>query len=855
MRVGVISRSWFALIVLTGSAVTVRGQQVPLFIFAGQSNMVGYATDSNQLTLDQQQLLSEQASRRQWAGQQSNPVSWTSMPAATQVNTPDPSGSDPRAFPISSGHGFGPELAAALTISQSQGNKTVGAVKVAVNSTGLRADGGDVDWSPSSGELYTDMVNRTNTAKTALANSQISAFFWMQGERDATDLDRADVYQANLVNMINTIRGGSPNGFGNSSLPIILGEIQGHPAFGQYTETIRRAQNNVARILPNVYIVRTDDLQHADNSVPFGDQHLSTQGTYDLGVRMAQAYLKSQNPVPIGPAAMNVAINGSFEDYAVSRWTGFGGAFGSGVPTSGTSMPGWAAVNKGATLTNIAVQNDWGGGTAIPSHGDQFLSLQNGAFNPGGTGGISQAMTTVNSGNASQRYYSVFFDYSAISRGGSEISGFTYDIGGAATPLSVDTTGMNEFQMVPWQSASFSFTATATTTTLRFLPTDTPDNLFFGASIDNVKVIQGFNWVGGSGNNWNAAANWAGGNPDGSDVIANFLWFGANKSSVSLNVGRSVKSLRFDSADPYTISGGNVLDLRSTSGNVSVIVARGNHIMNSRINFSDQSADVDIAVDSSLTMNGTFTNNNGSGRMLSKFGLGSLILGHANNTYAGPTRVIGGTLRLANNTTTNNISVSPNITVYRDGTLDTSGLSGGGLTLAANQDLTSGGTIRGGVNATASGVNVVPGNSFGTMAFKGSGNITLGANTVVDVEIGGGQDSTGLAGWAYDQIVIDGAGKTFFTGGARLNLIALAGRAHGDAYTIVSAVNGATINFTNVFKNLTGNLVNNVPATEGGLSYFVNYSSSSVTVTFTPEPSGVGMMLLGAVGLLRRRRD
>lgn len=842
-----------ALLVCSLAAPMASAQQTPVFIFAGQSNMVGYATDNTALTASQQSQLSLQPSHRLWAGQQDQPVSWVNMPTATQVNTPDPSGSDPRSFPISSGHGFGPELGASLTLSNGLFGQTVGAVKYAVNSTGLRADDSDVDWSPSTGELYSQMVSRTNTATAALPNSKISGFFWMQGERDATDQDRADLYQYNLLNLINTVRGSGPNGFNDPNLPIVLGQIANDPGFGDYTDTIRRAQANIAKLVPNVKLVSTDDLEHADNSVPFGALHLSTKGTFDLGVRMGQAYLAIKSPPPSAPASMNKIVNGSFEDYAVSHWTGFPGSFGSGVTTPSDAMPGWSPVGKGFTLVNQAVSSDWGSGTAAPSDGAQFMSLENGVFNPGGAGGISQAFSTTNG-----QFYNVYFDYSAISRGEGESSSFSYDVGGSATTKVISTGSTPTFVMVPWQSASFSFTASASTTTLRFKPLDTPNGDFFGAAIDNVKVFEGSVWKGSSGGNWSTNSNWTttSANPNSTGANANFIWTNSSPMTINLNNNRTLGSIRFDSPNAYTISGSSSITFDQTgSANASVLVARGSHTISSAMRLNDN-LDVDTASGSGLTLSGQISDDS-THRMLTKFGAGTLVLSNSNNTYRNPTRVVGGTLSLSNGGTTNNINASPIITIYSGATLNTTGLSGGGLTLAANQHLHANGTVRGGLTATASGTAIMPGgeNSVGQTVFNGAGNITLGTNATLEMHVGGTGASIGDAGINYDQVVVDGS-KSFVTGGATLRLFAMPGIITGQAYTIVSTANGATVNFSTVLKNVSGPLTEGPQYKDGALRYTIDYDSAFVKVTFqsVPEPGSLSLAGMMSCLLLKRRK-
>lgn len=413
--------------------------------------------------------------------------------------------------------------------------------------------------------------------------------------------------------------------------------------------------------------------------------------------------------------------------------------------------------------------------------------------------------------------------------------------------------------MTPWTTRMFSVTfGSSTTRDLRFQDTSSLDQLFFGPAIDNVKIIQGAIWTdSGGGDDLDDNANWNSTAPSGAGALANFMGLGTN-FNVDVHSDTTLGSLRFDSATGYTLATGNnrTLTMDVASGNATALVAQGSHTISLPVTLAD-SLDVDAAASSTLTVSGQITPS-GAGRALRKFGDGNLVLSNSNNTYNGNTSVVGGTLRLVNAGATNNISASPNVILYSGATLDTTGLSGGGISLAGGQNLQGSGTIRGGLNATnAGGHAITPGNSVGILTFAGSGNITLDSDATITMEVGGAGSSTGEAGWSYDQIVIDGSGKTFNVGGARLGFVALSGISLNHAYTLVSAVNGASINFSTVFRNLgnTANLSEGPVHNQSGIQFTLHYESSFIAVTFlTPEPSSLGTALLGSIALLRRRR-
>lgn len=823
--------------------VAALAEDIPLFIFAGQSNMVGFGTDSSQLTLDQAAAQPNVL----YAGQQQFPVlsgniDWQNMQAPTETGGQ-----------INSGSGFGPELTAPRTISDGLFGQKVGAVKWAVNGTGLRMETAvnNFDWHPDSpNEIFQAMVDQTNVAKAQLpvqesgTTGTVKGFFWYQGERDATDADRADVYQYNLTLLIERVR----TEFADPNLPFVMAKIAANA--GTHADVIRAAQENVAKYVKNVALVETDDLGHMSN--PFAD-HLNTQGTYDVGIRMGRAYAKLKDTsIPTGPASMNSVVNGGFEGYAMA--SGFGnfptnGPVGGGTFYPVSPVPAWKADNEslGYTLVNEAQFSP-------AAEGEQFLSLQNSFFGPGNGG--AKTDVTLTPGQS----YTLVFEYSAISFG-EDFAQWKFALDSAATGSMEFTINQTVAanQMEPWTTASITFNATVANETLRFVPTQTNNVGFFGPAIDNVRLVQGSVWDDNTGgNNWDDSSNFlVGATPDGEGAIANFLSTSTNKT-VNVTSGDNAvtaASLRFDSEAGYTLStsNGSKIVMKNSGQRATLLAARGSHAINVQLDL-EESLDVGTEDVSTITVNGQL-NQGGGARSLRKFGTGSLVLTHGSNNYTGLTEVVGGTLALVNGSSTNPIASSSGIRVFDGGTLIVTGLSGGGLTLTSGQTLSGDGMIRGGITATASGVGISPGRSAGIMTFAGAGNIALNSNATITVEIGGNGDSTGTAGMSYDQIVIDGSGKSFGIGGAKLNLVALPGLVYNQQYKIVTVANGASIDFTTVFNDLTASqlLIENAIHNQGSLWFELDYETDEILITFVPEPSSVAVGLLAACGMLRRR--
>jgi hypothetical protein len=226
--------------------------ELPVFIFAGQSNMVGLARAAE-------------------------------LPAAAQEDAlyyyPDGGW---RAFAPAdaAGAGLGPEVSAGRALAGVIG--PVGMVKYAVGGTNLA-----LQWNPAvPGSLYQNMVRHTAGALAALRaqtgmRGRVAGFFWMQGESDATDPNMAVLYAAQLTNLIERVRAD----FGDPRLPFVFGKISPSPLW-RYGAHVRAAQESVAASVPNTALFSADDLPLLDGA------HYTTQGVVTLGERFAEAWLK-----------------------------------------------------------------------------------------------------------------------------------------------------------------------------------------------------------------------------------------------------------------------------------------------------------------------------------------------------------------------------------------------------------------------------------------------------------------------------------------------------------------------------------------------------------------------------------
>ena len=237
--------------------------ELPVFVFGGQSNMVGLG-------------IASELSPDYWV-QPGIIFYYDSVPFL-------------RPYEASKVPYIGPEVSAGKALSANiSAVPALIMVKFAVGGSNLAKE-----WNPTySGSYYATLRDRVKNTLLEAPNLspntvRVKAFFWMQGESDATDYHMATDYETNLRNLIATVR----KDFNDPALPFIMGEMThiDHlpPQFANflpYGDIVLQAQKNVAASVPNVRLFKTDDI-----SVGKGGLHYSTLGLIELGKRFAAAY-------------------------------------------------------------------------------------------------------------------------------------------------------------------------------------------------------------------------------------------------------------------------------------------------------------------------------------------------------------------------------------------------------------------------------------------------------------------------------------------------------------------------------------------------------------------------------------
>ncbi|TMK88957.1 MAG: sialate O-acetylesterase [Actinobacteria bacterium] len=227
---------------------------LPMFIFAGQSNMVGFGAHleetSPALPTDDSRVLYWDESLRAWSAR---------LPSAGSART------------------FGPDVTALRRLADRL-HEHVLAVKFAVNGSGLA-----YDWDPSRPDgLYARLRAAVADAIVAPVGRRwpkVNGFFWMQGERDGETPEASAAYETNLRNLITRVRAD----FGDDKLPVVLGRVRLSEPFAT---TVRAAQDAAAHRMAKVKTLNTDRLVLAADGV-----HYDTGAIETLGRQMADAYL------------------------------------------------------------------------------------------------------------------------------------------------------------------------------------------------------------------------------------------------------------------------------------------------------------------------------------------------------------------------------------------------------------------------------------------------------------------------------------------------------------------------------------------------------------------------------------
>ena len=244
-----------ALVAIAFSIVTLAAAEkepLPVFVFAGQSNMVGKRSTPAKLPAEYQGV---QADVFIFTGE-----NW-----------------EPYRPGLGQSAGFGPEVSAALALSKAL-DKPIGIIKHSSGGTNLA-----LQWNPGQDRnLYTTLKNKVAAAARARP-IHVAGAFWMQGGADAKSKSIANAYAENLDSLLTAMR----RDFKNPSLPVVAGRSgrekgEPHPKY-PFLPVVRAAQMKERKYYASI---DCSDITRGSDNI-----HYDTLGMVKLGQEFASAML------------------------------------------------------------------------------------------------------------------------------------------------------------------------------------------------------------------------------------------------------------------------------------------------------------------------------------------------------------------------------------------------------------------------------------------------------------------------------------------------------------------------------------------------------------------------------------
>ena len=361
-------------------------------------------------------------------------------------------------------------------------------------------------------------------------------------------------------------------------------------------------------------------------------------------------------------------------------------------------------------------------------------------------------------------------------------------------------------------------------------------------------------WSVDASGDWNQAGNWSPmSSPKDNTHTAVFGSAITGQRAVYTEIAVTVKTVQFDNANTYAITGPGSVNLEADSGNASLDVDQGDHEFQARVNLNSNT-DADIAAGAKLSFVHVLSLN---GNTLTKTGDGTLSINSTLNTGGGSVVGLGGTITgggaVGGNLTNTSATIAP-------------GNSPGTLTVTGDFSQAAGGTLAIELAGTASG-------EFDVLAVTGFAALG-GALDITELYTPGGADSwtilTAVGGITGSFDTITAGYQVALAGGDTELVLSLAGAllpgdANGDGCVDDLDLTALAVHWqqsTNLWEDgdFDGNgIVNDLDLTAlavnwqqgcgGGGSFADALAAANV-----PEPVTLLSLALGGIALVRRRR-
>jgi hypothetical protein len=238
-----------AMVAALAGCATKQDDSLPVYLFLGQSNMVGMRSVPADLPAD---MRAEQPLALFFKG-----GAW--LPLSAGVTEPK---------------GFGPEIS--FSHEMAREGREFGLIKVSAGATTLAKE-----WSPTNPDgLYAKTIAQVEAAKRT-RHIKVAGVLWMQGESDGQTAEMAAAYKANLKQFISAIRYDT----GSDDAPFAVCRVTSPESQFPYTSQVRKAQEKVSA--SNYRWFDCDSLTRGPDNL-----HYDTSGQIRLGVKFADA-LKS----------------------------------------------------------------------------------------------------------------------------------------------------------------------------------------------------------------------------------------------------------------------------------------------------------------------------------------------------------------------------------------------------------------------------------------------------------------------------------------------------------------------------------------------------------------------------------